>query len=306
MGSERRKICRPVIHDIVLQLTAWFDRADARSRGVLGILRDTLKRLSIVHAPEAAASLAYYAIFTLFPLLLLLVAGGASFLRSDIVQEQVVEWINAVLPVVNQDLVRESVTKMMAQSASIRLIGLVALVWSASSFFAGLALNINRAFPAARPGSVIRHRLLALLVVLVVLVLFILSLIASGTANVLRRAGIIRFLPVESLGTTASQLLPWVVTLLMFAAIYRWMPIYRASWRATFTGALVATIAWQAAATAFGWAVSGGLINYELVYGSLAAFVALLFWIYLSCFIILFGAHLAGAIDATQRARRDI
>jgi membrane protein len=43
------------------------------------------------------------------------------------------------------------------------------------------------------------------------------------------------------------------------------------------------------------------LVNYEVVYGSLAAFVALLFWIYLSCYIVLLGAHLAGAVDARHR-----
>jgi membrane protein len=299
-----------MVDEVVARLGAWFERADARTRGVLWILRATFVELGAERAQEAAASLSYYAIFTLFPLLLLLAAFATSFLRSEVVYEAVVQWIGTILPVVEQDLIRESVQSVMRQSASIGLIGLVALLWSASSFFAVLALHINLAFPVARPSNMLRHRLLALLMVLVVFLLFILSLVLSGATSILRSA---RFLHLfgeashfaaEPLWRFGSFVLPWVFTFSMFAALYHWVPTHRPVWRATVLGALVATIAWQVAAMVFGWFVSSGLVNYELVYGSLAAFVALLFWIYLSCYIILFGAHLSGAIDVSRRSSK--
>jgi hypothetical protein len=78
-----------VIEKLSHRLSGWFVRADARTRGTLGVLGAAAKRLGLVRAPEAAASLAYYAIFTLFPLVLLLAAFGTLFLRSDVVYEAV-------------------------------------------------------------------------------------------------------------------------------------------------------------------------------------------------------------------------
>ena len=283
------------------RLSTWLVRADARTRGALGILGATAKRLGLVRAPEAAASLAYYAIFTLFPLVLLIAAFGTSFLRSDVVYDAVAEALQGLFPVVGKELVEDGLERLMLQRTSVGLFGLIALLWAASSFFAVLVQHINLAFPAARPSGMIRHRLLALLIVLLVLLLFMASLILSGIASLLRSAQVIALLPSESLWRAISFLLPWLFTFLMFAALYRWVPTHGASWRATFVGALAATIAWQLAAMLFGWFVSSGLVNYEVVYGSLAAFVGLLFWIYLSCYIVLLGAHLAGAVDARGR-----
>jgi membrane protein len=278
-------------------LARWFERADARSRGVLGYLRFTLTRMSAVHAPEAAASLAYYAIFTLFPLLLLVVAFSSRFLRSDVVLEAVVEWVDRLFPV-GRDLISESIGVLLSQRTSVGVLGLIALFWSASGFFAVLVLHINRAFPGGRPSNIVRHRLLGLLMVLVVLVAFVASLVVSGMAGVIRSSAVLSRIRGDVPLRWSTPLLLWIMTFLLFSALYRWVPTRRATWRATIVGALVAATAWQIGATAFSYVVSHGLVRYELIYGTLAAFVALLFWIYMSCWIILFGAHLAGALDA--------
>ncbi|MHB1385074.1 MAG: YhjD/YihY/BrkB family envelope integrity protein, partial [Bellilinea sp.] len=47
----------------------------------------------------------------------------------------------------------------------------------------------------------------------------------------------------------------------------------------------------------FTWYLSSGIIRYEILYGSLGTVLALMFWIYLSCLIILLGAHLTASID---------
>jgi membrane protein len=69
---------------------------------------------------------------------------------------------------------------------------------------------------------------------------------------------------------------------------------------AAFWGALVAAVAWELVTDAFTWVLSSGLIHYELVYGSLGAIIALLFWIYLISWILLYGAYLTAAIDESK------
>jgi len=61
--------------------------------------------------------------------------------------------------------------------------------------------------------------------------------------------------------------------------------------------ALAAALAWELSTNGFTWLLSSGLVHYELVYGSLGAIIALLFWIYLISWILLFGAYLTAAID---------
>ena len=98
------------------------------------------------------------------------------------------------------------------------------------------------------------------------------------------------------LWTALSDLLPWFVIFLLFLALYRWVPNAEAKWSAAFWAALVVALAWEIAANVFAWYVGSGLGRYRIVYGSLGTVVALMFWIYLSGWIIIFGAHLSAAV----------
>jgi membrane protein len=75
-------------------------------------------------------------------------------------------------------------------------------------------------------------------------------------------------------------------------------------WWEAFWGALVATLAGEIATRGFTWYLSSGIVQYELVYGSLGAIVALMLWIYIGGWIVLFGAHLSAAVARGRRGRR--
>jgi membrane protein len=87
-----------------------------------------------------------------------------------------------------------------------------------------------------------------------------------------------------------------LVTFVLFFILYRWVPNFPVPWPAAASSALLAAVAWNAFARAFSWYLGSGLAQYDLVYGSLGAIVALLYWIYWSSWIILFGAHLSAAL----------
>jgi membrane protein len=59
---------------------------------------------------------------------------------------------------------------------------------------------------------------------------------------------------------------------------------------------MLASLAWELAKQAFAWYLSSGFAKYDLVYGSLGAVVALMFWIYIGSWIVFFGAHLSAVI----------
>ena len=99
------------------------------------------------------------------------------------------------------------------------------------------------------------------------------------------------------LWATVANALPAALAFLVFVSLYRWVPAAGGGWRAAVLGSLAATIAWRVATWAFLWFLGTGLVRYERIYGSLSAIVALLFWIYLSAQIVLFGAHLCAEIE---------
>jgi membrane protein len=170
-----------------------------------------------------------------------------------------------------------------------------------------LSRHINRAWPDAEPRGLLERRLVALGMVGSLVLLLILSLGASTAVSVVSRT----HLPLAqdtsifdtAVWTWSSNLIPLLVTVLLFAALYRWVPDAAVPWRAALLSGLVAGLAWELAGDAFAWYVSSGMASYNLVYGSLGAVVALMFWIYLGGWIILFGAHLSAAMGRRPAGR---
>jgi membrane protein len=95
-----------------------------------------------------------------------------------------------------------------------------------------------------------------------------------------------------------------MIGLLLFTSLlilYWWLPRTKVLWREAAWGAIIGSIGISGVTSGFTWFLESGLSNYNLVYGSLGAIVALLFWIYLLSLIIFAGAHLSAAIAYVRR-----
>jgi membrane protein len=271
------------------------------------LLRDVARRASGARVSEAAATMAYYAFFSLFPLLVVLVVAGSYVLEAERAFEAVVGMVGQALPG-SRRLIEENVHQVIRLRGPVGLIGILTLVWSASSFFSLLTDNIERAWPAGSARSAIRRRLLALAMVVGLAVLMALSLLGNALLQHLPAADFVGRLAVlgRPLGASFSRLLPWALSFMMFLSLYRWMPNRRVPWRAALSGAGVVTVLWLAAGQAFVWYLGSGLARYELVYGSIGAVIVLLLWIYLTSLVTLAGAHLTAALsDRGARVSRD-
>jgi membrane protein len=114
-------------------------------------------------------------------------------------------------------------------------------------------------------------------------------------------AGEIRILDTP-LWTLIASGVPAFVIFLIFLNLYRWVPKTTVRWSEAAWGAAFVAVAWEATKRGVAWYVSSDLIHYRLVYGSLGAVVALLLWIYLSSWLVLFGAHVSAAIARSRRS----
>jgi membrane protein len=185
------------------------------------------------------------------------------------------------------------------------VIGLIGLLWSASRVFATLAHNVNQAWPQAEERNFLKQRLVAIGMIVGLSLLLALSLFSTTAVELLPRLEIPLAGGVSIYDTflwdVASTLVPWIFTFILFVSLYLWVPNVEVSRVAALVAALLSTVAWHVVTNGFTWYLDSGFARYELVYGSLGAMVALMFWIYLTSVITFFGAHLSAAIDRHRR-----
>lgn len=270
----------------------------------LDVLRDALSTFAAARAAQAAASLGYYALFSLFPLLLFLIIVGSYFIDSSRVYFNVIHAVEQVIPASPQ-LIEENLQHVLEQRESVGILVLITLIWSASSVFINLAHNINLAWAEAPARNILDRYLVGLGMVGVLSALLLMAIALDWTVH---------FLPlVNRLGSSSawdrlwpllSELASWIIVFLMFMALYLWIPTVPISRRAAYWAALVASTGWKIASTVFAGYLKSGLNRYQIVYGSLGAIIALLFLIYLISLITLFGAHLAAAIDRRLKLQK--
>ena len=252
----------------------------------------------ITRASQASASLAYYVIFSLFPLLLLLISAGSFFLDSEQVYLKITQLVQQSFPATSYDWIVENIHQVLRQRGAVGLISLLTLIWAASGGFISLAYNINLAWLEAPQRNFFQGRLIGLQMIAGISGLFFLSLIIDTILGLLR----ILNLPFTSLLNLEfwkffSGIFSGVVMFLLFFVLYNWVPTVNVTGKAAFWGALTAAIAWKIATTLFAWYVRSGFNQYEMVYGSVGALIAFLFLVYILASVTLFGAHLTSAID---------
>jgi membrane protein len=278
-----------------------FDNINHLSGDRLSILQTAIKSFTEKHAAQASAGLAYYTFFSIFPLMLAFIAGGSYFLDSHQVFNTVTQFIQQALPISRQ-VINENLEEILAQRGTAGIVSLFILLWSASGMFTNLAYNINLAWPRAARRNFLQNRLVGLWMIVGVIGLIILSLVLSWVTARLPKLDSASPIAVFVL-RILSALGSWIMIFLVFLTLYRWIPTLRVSWRSTFWGALLASLAWKAAIAGFGWYLGSSFGQYQLVYGSLGAIVAFLFLIYIISMITLFGAHLSAAIESWESKR---
>ncbi len=273
--------------------------------GFLAALRRALKTFADARAPEAAASLSYYAIFSLFPLLLAAVVAGGFFLKREVIKNQLITLIMDFLPTFSQDFIIQNVQRVVDYRGSFGVIALATLLWSGSNVFHLLFVNIDRAWPKQNRAGIIKRRAMALSIIIGLILLFILSITSTALFGFIPKIKLPAIEELKFLETffwdVSAFIVPILFKFLILYSLYSWVPTVRLYWKTTLWGALVVAVIWETVTDGFTWLMSSGLNRYELIYGSLGVIVSLMLWIFWSSWIILFGAHLTAAFHEWQR-----
>jgi membrane protein len=245
------------------------------------------------HIPFFAAALSYYALFSLMPLLFLLVGvfglvlSGNPELKNQFVT-RLAELTLLLFPT-QSDLATNLLNFLLSGAVSLTVVSFVILFWASSNFFAGLAYAMGVIFGSS---ATVRNRLAGLIApFLIGLGLILISLLGISLGLLLR------YLPERLYGFRGEveQVVLFVGAVLLFFLTYRFLPSRSPKRWHAFLGALAAAVAWEG--VRIGLPLLLPRSQYELFYGPLAGFLLALLGFYLSMWVLLGGAVIARTLS---------
>lgn len=268
------------------------------THGWLGILVDATRETLKPDSAITTAAIAYFALFSIFPLALLSISIASFFFGPLMDQQFIVQKLEFIAPALGQ-LLGQNIGEIIRARGPVSLIALVGLIWSASTIFYTLTQTLNGIWGNKRRRPVWKRRGLAILFVLAFVgpALFLASFAGSMVAN-LRT-----WLPEQiiPLGGALSFAMAILLDITLFMVLYIMLPHGASTWREILPGAMGAGLLWELAKKAFLLFVSTYISISNLVYGSVAAIIAFLVWAYVSGLIFLFGAFLSVSYHQQKR-----
>jgi membrane protein len=293
------------------RLEKLYARLDRRLGGRLSLLVRTALAFGQDDGPLAARSIAYYALFAVFPAILALIVVASAVLESEEVQESVIALVAQYAPIA-LDVVAANIEQLLAMSKTVGLIALVGLIWSASGVVSALFQAVNRAWGIPNSRLVLSARLYGLAMISVVGAFLLLALSIGPIVSLARawQVPVLGWQPFAQPGTDRlvsglSALAQTLFSACAFILIYRTMPRTRVAWRDVWLGGLIAGLIWEGGKQIFTWYV-GNVANYSAIYGSVGAIIAFLLWCYLSGQILLLGAEFTAEYSRWRHAGRPV
>ena len=274
---------------------------DLSKRTWLGTLKRTVREFKEDDLTLLAAALTYYGILSLFPALLVLLAllGLAGNNTTDTLLENV----GAITPSATNDVITNAVRNLQASNSSAGLafiVGLAGALWSASGYVGGFmkAANIiyeveeGRKFWKLKPLQIFVTVIIVLLTTLIVL-----AVVVSGP--VAQRVGDI--IGAGDAAVTAFNIVKWPVIALIvsqiFAFLYWVSPnVKQPGYRWISPGGFLAVALWIAASGAFAFYVAN-FGSYSKTYGSFAAVIIFLVWLWITNVVMLLGAEFNAEVE---------
>lgn len=263
------------------------------------LLRQTYEAWTADKAPRLGAALSYYTVFSLSPMLVVVLGMVSLFVDSNSAQQELARQIEGT---VGKDaaglvlsLLHSSSEGGNGKSLTATLIGFATVILGAGALFGQLQDSLNTIWgvqPKPNQGIMfmIRERFISFAMVLGVGFLLIVSLLASTAIAALSNWMQQSFLPGPAwIFEVINVLVGLAVGVLLFAAIYKVLPDVEIEWDDVWIGAAVTAVLFTIGKLALGWYL--GRQSVDSTYGAASSLVLLLLWVYYASQILFFGAE---------------
>jgi membrane protein len=247
-----------------------------------------------------AAGVAYYAIFSLFPLALGTISIAGLFVSADDVRDNVLSFLQDQIGVGSEALVTSNIEALLNARGAVGVAAMVTLFWSSRAVFGAVHRVMNRAWKVTEPPHFVSYQLAQIGAAFGVAVLFI----ASATVGPAGRALASRteyLFGLQMPWATLFTVLPLLLSALMLVLIFRVVPDAKVRWRDAVPAAVVATVLFELAKAGFTYYLSN-LSSLDLVYGSVTTIVVLMLFLYLVAMVLVLGAELSSEYNRSSRS----
>ena len=246
-----------------------------------------------------SAGVAFFAMLSVFPGLAALIAILSLIADPEVVVLQLEE-MRGLMPDDVYDILNAQIVGLVSQSSDTLgwagAVSIAVALWSARAGVAALMQGLNAVY-GTEARATWRHYARALLLTVSLVGVGIVALLSVVVAPV-----VLAFVPLGTVAAFVAELLRWVIAIsVVFAGIgllYRFGPNRRPE-RTQFltSGALFAGVSWAGVSIAFSYYVAH-FGNYNEVYGSIGAVIAMLVWLWITSFLVLLGASLNAELEA--------
>ena len=272
--------------------------------GLWPALKGAASDWSAHKSAKAGAAIAYYSIFSIGPLIVVVISLAALFFGREGVQQEVTQAIRGLLGDKGSEAVNAMLTAAGAPSEGVfaSIIGTVTLVFAAIGVVVQLKEALNVVWEVKpKPGGGIwgftRSYVLSLAGVLTVGFLLLVSMLLTAALSAFART-FGTFLP-ESLMQAAGFLVSFAAISALFIMMFKWLPDAAVEWRDVWLGGVGTAALFEIGKFLIGLYI--GKQGLESTYGASASIVVVLIWVYYSAQIVLFGAEFTH-VRARQRA----
>jgi membrane protein len=253
-------------------------------------------RLATSHDLTFAASIAFYALLSLFPFLLLVVSALGTVTQEDQARAEVLALVAQYSPT-RLDFVAEQLNALGQATFGTSLVGVIALLWASMGVFGAITSAVNAAWRVEEERGFFRHRLVSFVM-----------LVAAGAvlAGGIGLVGVLTQLgPPATVSTWVAPVLAVLLLSLGLGLVFYFVPHTTIRLRDVWVGALLTGILWRVALSGMSW-VLGFNLGLAALQGSIAAAVTFLIWMYVSAVILLFGVEFTASYARLREGSRDV
>lgn len=274
------------------------------------ILRMTWTEWGDDNGASLSAALAYYTVFSLAPIMVIVVAMVGLIFGADAARGRIVEQIGGLVGEQGGELVESMIVNASqpAKGALATILGVITLLFGATGAFSEMQASLNHIWdlPKKKAGGIlswVTDRFISFSLVLgtgfLLLVSLILGAAFAAVTEVFGSAGV----NMEVYGQLINFAISFALTTLLFALIFRVLPDVEIAWNDVWVGAL---------ATSFAFSVGKLLIGLYLgntstgsSYGAAGSLVIVMVWVYYSAQILLLGAEFTQVYSRMIGSRRN-
>jgi membrane protein len=249
------------------------------------------------YAPSMGAALAYYTLFSIAPLLLIVISVAGLFFGEQAARGEIMGQLGSLMGPTSARAVEELLQGLNRPGTGVMgtLVGLLVMLVGATSVLGELQDAMDRIWRTPAPptgGSLwrlLRARLLSLGLLLAVGFLLMVSLVASAALAALGKWWEAGFGDAAVLANAIDIGLSYAFVTTVFAMIYKWMPRVKLAWRDVWIGAAITALLF----TAGKWLIGAyiGRSGVASAFGAAASLVVMLLWVYYSAQIFLLGVE---------------